>query len=162
WSFTNVLFGPATLDAPGSKSTTWHFNLSITPASVPPGTSTVAVWAQDSAGNVSEQKRIAVIDIAPPDLTISVPADNSTFPPDPDDPESNATIAVKGTAADSQTGVSKVEWALDGNAWSIANMDSPGWATWSARIKIPPLGPRTITVRATDNAAPRTNTVTKT
>jgi len=162
WFFTNLLFGTATLDAPGSKSTTWHFNLSITPASVPAGTSTVAVGAQDSTGNVSEQKRVAVIDITPPDLAITVPADNSTFSPDPDDPESNATITVKGTAADRQTSVSKVEWTLDGNTWSIANMDSPGWATWSARIKIPPLGPRTISVRATDNAAPRTNTVTKT
>jgi hypothetical protein len=90
-----------------------------------------------------------VVDATGPDLTIVTPFEGDEFPL-----VNNAvTVEFKGAAIDSQTGVSRVEWALDGQtAFQAAIPKAPNdWSTWSATIVIgPPVGEHTVTIRARD------------
>ena len=116
------------------------------------GAYTVEVRAWDNAGNVTAtppRVTVNVVDATGPDLTIVTPFEGDEFPL-----VNNAvTVEFKGTAIDSQTGVSKVEWALDGQtAFQAAIPKAPNdWSTWSATIAIgPPVGEHTVTIRAFD------------
>jgi hypothetical protein len=92
---------------------------------------------------------VKVVDVTAPALTIVTPFEGDEFPL-----VNNAvTVEFKGTATDSQTGVSVVEWALDGQTtFQAAIPKGPNdWSTWSAMITFgPPLGERTVTFRARD------------
>ena len=116
------------------------------------GAYTVEVRAWDNEGNVTAtppRVTVNVVDATGPDLTIVTPFEGDEFPL-----VNNAvTVEFKGTAIDSQTGVSKVEWALDGQtAFQAAIPKAPNdWSTWSATIAIgPPVGEHTVTIRAFD------------
>src|SRR5262249_46226400 len=66
------------------------------------------------------------------------------------------TIVARGTASDTQTGVAKVEWSLDGQTgFTLATPKAANdWSTWSAQVPVTAAGNRTITMRATDQATP--------
>ena len=116
------------------------------------GAYTVEVRAWDNAENVIDpplKVTVNVVDATGPALTIVTPFEGDEFP------LVNNTVPVefKGTAIDSQTGVSRVEWALDGHtSFQAAIPKAPNdWSTWSATIAIgPPLGEHTVTIRARD------------
>ena len=90
-----------------------------------------------------------MVDVTGPALTIVTPFEGDEFPL-----VNNAvTVEFKGTAIDSQTGVSRVEWALDGQTpFQAAIPKAPNdWSTWSATIAIgPPVGEHIVTIRASD------------
>ena len=115
------------------------------------GAYTVEVQAWDNAGNVTapHQVTVNVVDMTGPALTIVTPFEGDEFTL-----VNNAvTVEFKGTAIDSQTGVSRVEWALDGQTpFQAAIPKAPNdWSTWSATIAIgPPVGEHTVTIRASD------------
>jgi hypothetical protein len=116
------------------------------------GAYTVEVRAWDNAGNVIDPPHkvtVNVVDATGPALTIVTPFEGDEFPL-----VNNAvTVEFKGTAVDSQTGVSRVEWALDGQTtFQAAIPKAPNdWSTWSVMIAIgPPVGEHTVTIRARD------------
>jgi hypothetical protein len=113
------------------------------------GAYTVEVRAWDTAGKVTSRNvTVNVVDITGPTLTIITPFEGDEFPL----VGNTVEVEFKGIAIDSQTGVSKVEWALDGQtAFQLATPEEPDWSTWSAKIKIgPPLGEHIVTFRAYD------------
>ena len=115
------------------------------------GEHTVEVRAWDITGKVTSRNvTVNVVDITGPTLTIDTPFEGDEFPLD----NNTVEVVFRGTAIDSQTGVSRVEWKLDGQtafqpATDDAPDEAPDWSTWSAKIKIgPPLGERIVTFRA--------------
>lgn len=119
------------------------------------GSFTVAVRARDNVGNVSAVKNVTVVvgDTTAPSLAITEPeVDAKPYPLQ----DGKATIPVRGTASDTQTGVALVEWSLDGNAtFSPATPKAAGdWSIWTAQIPVTAAGSHTITIRALDNATP--------
>jgi hypothetical protein len=77
------------------------------------GAYTVEVRAWDNEGNVTApppKVTVNVVDMTGPALTIVTPFEGDEFPL----VNNVVTVEFKGTAIDSQTGVSRVEWALDG------------------------------------------------
>jgi hypothetical protein len=162
--YTATITGTATDDAAGVAAVEWRLGSSgsfqaatgttawsATVALPGLGAHTMTVRARDNLGNVSPAQNVTVnvVDITGPDLTIVTPFEGDEFPL-----VNNAvTVEFKGTAIDSQTGVSKVEWALDGQtAFQAAIPKAPNdWSTWSAMIAIgPPVGEHTVIIRAFD------------
>jgi hypothetical protein len=122
------------------------------------GAHTVTVQARDWAGNVSPAQNVSVnvIDVTGPALSITTPQEEGeTFTLTP----SGVTVEVRGTASDTQTGVAKVEWALDGQSQFTPAIPKAAsdWSTWSALIPITVAGNHTITIRARDNVTPTGN-----
>jgi hypothetical protein len=118
------------------------------------GSHTVSLRARDAVGNLSavSTTTVRVGDSTPPSLSITAPGNAETFSLT----NGSVTIEVRGTASDTQTGVARVEWALDGQsgftqAVPRANDD---WSTWSAQVSISVAGNHRIFVRATDKATP--------
>ena len=105
-------------------------------------------------GNVSPTKtvQVRVGDKTPASLSITEPRETDTFTL----VNGQVTIVARGTASDTQTGVAKVEWSLDGQTgFAQATPNAPNdWSTWTASVTITAAGNRTITVRATDKATP--------
>ena len=77
-----------------------------------------------------------------------------------DAPRSGATVPagrrrIGGSAWAQHTGIAKVEYRLDGGAWTeaslgrVPNVDT--WVQWAAEVDVPP-GPHTLAVRATDRS----------
>ena len=113
------------------------------------GEYTVEVRAWDTAGKVTSRNvTVNVVDITGPTLTIDTPFEGDEFP------LVNNTVEVvfRGTAIDSQTEVSRVEWKLDGQTtFQPATPEATDWSTWSATIVIgPPVGEYIVTFRAYD------------
>jgi hypothetical protein len=119
------------------------------------GLHTVSFRARDNMGNLSatQTTQVRVGDITAPSLSITDPKETiETFPL----VNGQVTIVARGTASDTQTGVAKVEWSLDGQTgFTLATPRAANdWSTWTAPVTITAAGNRTITVRATDKATP--------
>jgi len=118
------------------------------------GVHTVAFRARDNIGNVGPMQNVTVRvgDITAPALGITVPAEGETRPL----VDGKATFDLRGTASDTQSGVALVEWSVDGQTTFTPATPQPGndWSTWSAQVPVTVAGNHTITVRATDKAAP--------
>src|SRR5262249_9687883 len=128
----------------------YHWEASV-PLPSQLGKHTVEVWARDGVGNVTapHQVTVNVVDVTGPVLTIVTPFEGDEFPL----VGNTVQVEFKGTAIDSQTGVSRVEWAPDGQtAFQAAIPKAPNdWSTWSATIAIGPrLGEYIVTFRAYD------------
>jgi hypothetical protein len=119
------------------------------------GLHTVTFRARDNRGNLSATKttQVRVGDITAPSLSITDPKETvETFPL----VNGQVTIVARGDASDTQTGVAKVEWSLDGQTGftQATPKSADDWSTWTAQVPITVAGNRTITVRATDKATP--------
>jgi hypothetical protein len=119
------------------------------------GLHTVSFRARDNMGNQSatQTTQVRVGDITAPSLSITDPKETvETFPL----VNGQVTIVARGTASDTQTGVAKVEWSLDGQTgFTLATPKAANdWSTWSAQVLVTAAGNRAITVRATDKATP--------
>ncbi|MCW3845571.1 chitobiase/beta-hexosaminidase C-terminal domain-containing protein, partial [Micromonospora yasonensis] len=116
----------------------------VTPVAVnQPGQHTVSYRATDKAGNTSSAQQVS--------FTVVEPAPKDTTPP-------TVTAAVTGqkdangayvgsatvtlSATDTESGVAKVEYSLDGGAY----------ATYSAPLTVNQAGQHTVGYRATDKA----------
>lgn len=134
-----------------SGTTNWSASVPLPPTL---GSHTVSVRARDVLGNVSPTQSVTVkvIDITGPTLSITTPPAGETFPLS----GGVATVEVKGTASDSQTGVSVVEWDLDGqNQFKpVIPKAANDWSTWSVAIPITTASAHTIRIRAKDKATP--------
>ncbi|NOT56073.1 MAG: hypothetical protein HOP18_15855 [Deltaproteobacteria bacterium] len=105
--------------------------------------------ATDKVGNTATKTAtVTVVDRTPPNLNIASPANGATITL----VDGKATVA--GTASDSQTLVTLVEWALDSKNQFTAAVPGAAndWSTWSALIPIPTPGEHTVTVQAKDGA----------
>jgi hypothetical protein len=118
------------------------------------GSHTVAFRARDKLGNLSGTRNatVRVRDATAPALNINEPRAGETFT----GVNGQVTVAVRGTTFDTQTGVARVEWSLDGqNTFTQATARAAGdWSTWSAQVPITASGNHRITVRALDKASP--------
>jgi hypothetical protein len=87
-----------------------------------------------------------------PALSITAPRDGETFTL----VNGQVAVEVRGTASDTQSGVLRVEWMLDGQStFTQATPKAAGdWSTWSAQVAITVGGNRSVTVRATDGFTP--------
>ena len=137
-----------------SGTSNWSASVPLPPTL---GSHTVSVRARDVLGNVSPTQTVTVkaVDITGPTLSITTPPDGETFPLS----GGVVTVEVKGTASDSQTGVSIVEWDLDGqNQFKpVTPKAANDWSTWSVAIPITTASTHTISLRAKDKATPANN-----
>ena len=78
-------------------------------------------------------------DIAPPTVAVTSPASGSVF--------STLPIVISGTAADTGSGLRRVELSFNGGPWRIAS----GTTSWTLST-IPDSGPNAIQVRSIDHA----------
>lgn len=112
------------------------------------GDHAITVKAFDKVGNITTKTdTVKVVDRTPPNLTITSPAngDRVTL--------ADNKVTLFGTATDTQTGITTVEWALDqSNQFTRAIPNAPpnDWSTWSAPISIPAAGPHLVKVQAKD------------
>ncbi|MDX8126801.1 Ig-like domain-containing protein [Methylomonas sp. OY6] len=150
WRVGDGVFSPA------SGTTNWS-------ASVPLlglGVHNVELRGRDNVGNIGPIQNVAVRvgDMTAPTLNIDSPYEGETFVL----ANGSVSIALRGSAADTQTGVARVEWSLDGqSAYTAATPRADGdWSTWSAQVPVTTAGNRTITVRAMDKATAVGNVVT--
>ncbi|MFC0006335.1 OmpL47-type beta-barrel domain-containing protein [Micromonospora siamensis] len=107
------------------------------------GPHTVSYRATDKAGNTStaQQVTFTVVDPPAPDTTPPTAAATVAGQLDADGGYvGSATVTL--TAADSGSGVAKIEYALDGGAWT----------TYSAPVTVNAAGQHTLSYRATDKA----------
>lgn len=98
------------------------------------GDHTVTLRATDSAGNQKTLPlSITAADRTVPDLEIISPLNGTTVVW----AEGGITIEMNGTANDTESGVDRVQWSLDGENYTEAIPQSPGnWATWDASVFI--------------------------
>lgn len=124
------------------------------------GVHNVELRGRDHVGNVGPIQSVAVRvgDMTAPALYIDSPYQGETFV------LANGTvnIGLRGSATDTQSGVAKVEWSLDGQAGFSAATPraADDWTTWNAQIPVTAAGNRTLTVRATDKASATGNSIT--
>ncbi len=107
------------------------------------GAHTIMAKAFDSAGNYAATAVVVYAvgaDKTPPTVTLTSPADGATV---------SGAVPVAATATDAETGVSRVEFSVDG---AVTNTDSnaPYSWTWDASAVVP--GPHTVTATAYDAA----------
>jgi Tc toxin complex TcA C-terminal TcB-binding domain/Bacterial Ig domain len=117
------------------------------------GSHRVSVQAWDKAKNYSAVSSVTVrvVDITPPKVTFTTPRAGEIFTL----VNGQVMVEVRGTSEDTQTGVARVEWSLDGGAFTQAKPRAAGnWSTWSAQVPITVAGNHKIKVRAADKAAP--------
>ena len=84
-------------------------------------------------------------DTTGPALNITEPTDTA-IPGD----ETGKDVTIKGTAADTHSGMQRVEYSLDGGPFQPATSTGAAWSTWNATVHIPALNEHTVTVRAWD------------
>ncbi|MFF5077983.1 Ig-like domain-containing protein [Actinoplanes sp. NPDC000266] len=148
WQFGS---GPWTT---ASGTTSWTARVAL-PAL---GLHTVSFRARDNAANLSATRtaQVRVGDITAPSLTITTPQAAETFTL----ANGQVTVSASGTASDTQTGVGRVEWAVDGqNAFTQATPRAANdWSTWTAQVPIVIAGNHRLTVRALDKASPANTT----
>ena len=107
------------------------------------GSYSIMVRAIDNAGKVSTPTALGVtVDNTPPTSAISAPGNGQMI--------NGTSYSITGTAADSGSGVQRVEISTDGGTtWQTAT----GTTAWSYVWTLPPTsGPRAIKVRAVDLA----------
>jgi HYR domain/Bacterial Ig domain len=123
--------------------------ITCTPASgstFPLGTTTVNCSAKDAAGNEAKGSF---------KVTVTKPADEtkptiSITSPNTGDILTTDSVTVEVNAADSGSGIDKVEVQLNGGPWNTAT--STGTDTWSYKVTNLVEGSNTITAKATDKA----------
>ena len=137
-----------------SGTSNWSASVPLPPTL---GSHTVSMRARNIIGNVSPTQTVTVkvVDIAGPTLSITTPPAGEKFSLS----GGVVTVEVKGTASDSQTGVSIVEWDLDGqNQFKPVTPKAAGdWSTWSVAIPITTASAHTVSIRAKDKATPTNN-----
>jgi hypothetical protein len=125
------------------------------------GTHTVSLRARDNVRNVSPTQTVSVNvkDTTSPALSITTPPEGETFTL----AAGSVTVEVRGTASDTQTGVDRVEWALDNQIqFTLAIPKAANdWSTWSAQIPVATAGNHTISIRAKDKVTPTGNLTTQ-
>jgi Tc toxin complex TcA C-terminal TcB-binding domain/Bacterial Ig domain len=143
WRLGNGTWKAAT----GTKS--WSAKVSLPGL----GTHTVTFRARDSLGNLSGTRNatVRVGDVTPPSLDITAPQASDIFAL----VNGQITVEVRGTTSDTQTGVARVEWSLDGGGFTQATPKAAGdWSTWRAQVPVTIAGNHKVTVRALDKATP--------
>lgn len=170
--FIATITGTAADNAAGVAAVEWQFGAGTPTAAsgttqwtaeVPLpglGVHSVAFRARDNLGNLSAARSVSVRvgDITAPALAIGEPREGDTFTLE----NGAAMVTLRGTASDTQTGVARVDWSLDGQAGftPATPRAADDWSTWSAQVPIAAAGNRTISVRAIDKATPAGNAVT--
>lgn len=115
----------------------WSYTFDTTALS--DGTYILVFTATDIAGKTATATRTVRLDTAGPE-SLSVDTDLTGW-------QDTQSISVSGTAADSGSGLSAVEYQLDGGAWNLVG----GTASWTANIAFNK-GNNSLVVRATDRA----------
>jgi hypothetical protein len=114
------------------------------------GDHSITVKAFDKVGNINTQTVIVkVVDGTPPTLNITSPTNGNIVT------LADNKVTLLGTASDTQTGITSVEWALDKSTQftlAIPKAQPNDWSTWSAPIPITATGPHQVRVRAKDAA----------
>jgi len=135
--------GPFTATPTGSAATPW-ISWAFTASSVPNGplTITADVFASQSpaAPGRASLSRAVIVDVMPPTLTITPPADVVR-------PAPPFIATITGTASDSPAGVGAVEWQFNNGGWHAAT----GTTSWSADVPLPGVGLYTVSFHAGDN-----------
>lgn len=150
WQVGNSEFSAA------AGTTTWLASVALPGL----GVHNVELRGRDNVGNVGPVQTVAVRvgDMTAPTLYIDSPYEGETFV------LANGIVSIdlRGSASDTQTGVARVEWSLDGQTGFTAAMPraADDWSTWSAQIPVTAAGNRTISVRAIDKASTEGNAVT--
>lgn len=128
----------------GGSWTVWSKTKSLTVSG--PMTITAKVTATDDDGHTfTATASVSVqVDVTAPSLTIDSPLEGTTFTWT----QGGVPVTLAGTVSDALSGLSTVEWDLNGqNQYSPANF---GGGTWNAAVTLPSAGDHTITVRARD------------
>ncbi|MEU8265326.1 family 16 glycoside hydrolase [Micromonospora sp. NPDC048999] len=121
----------------GSAYTTYTTPVTVTQ----PGQHTVTYRATDRAGNTSEPATITFTVVTPPDPDTTPPTVTAVLSGQQDGEGSYVGAAtVTLTATDTESGVDKIEYSLDGQAY----------ATYSSPVTVNHPGQHTVTYRATD------------
>ncbi|MFI6327172.1 OmpL47-type beta-barrel domain-containing protein, partial [Micromonospora chersina] len=108
-----------------------------------PGQHTVSYRATDKAGNTSSPQQVAFTVVEPPPTDTTAPTVTAAVTGQRDAAGAyvgSATVTL--TAADTESGVDRVEYALDGGAYG----------TYSAPVTVNQPGQHTVSYRATDKA----------
>ena len=137
--------GGGTFSKANLAGTTWQKSISLPNL----GNHPITVKATDKVGNADMKTvNVTVADRTPPNLNIAFPSNGATIT------LVNGKASVAGTASDSQTGVTLVEWALDNKSQFTPAVPAAAndWSTWSALIPIPTPGEHKVTMRARDGA----------
>ncbi|WP_019501043.1 OmpL47-type beta-barrel domain-containing protein [Pseudanabaena sp. PCC 6802] len=152
WQLGNSAFVRA------SGTTTWASTVTVPGL----GSYTVSVRARDRAGNLSATQTITIVavDSTPPVLEIVSPLEGAEFTL----VNGTVTVEFQGTAIDTQTGVSIVEWDVDGlNQYKPAIPKAANdWSTWRVSIPMTTAGNRTVSFRAKDKTTQTGNPTVKT
>ena len=90
----------------------------------------------DAAGNVEATKKVAV------KIDATAPVSSAAFAPANDDGWHNGTVPVVITSTDAGSGVKKLEWSLDGGAWTA----------YTTPVEVTGDGTHELLYRATDAA----------
>jgi hypothetical protein len=124
------------------------------------GQQTITISATDTNGNVGQKSlQVTTVEKHPPTLFITEPEQGEVVLTTTETNGGAILQRLAGTAQDTQSGVQKVEWALDpapGAAYTLAKPKAPGdWSSWSTEpILIPGTVKtlHTIKVRCVDQA----------
>ncbi|GLZ00113.1 copper-binding protein [Actinoplanes sp. NBRC 103695] len=107
------------------------------------GAHTVRYRATDKAGNVAPEKSVAFTVVAPPQPDTTAPTTNASAAGEQDgDGNFVGAATVTVTANDSESGVARIQYALDNG----------GWTTYTTPVVVRTPGAHTLKYRATDNA----------
>ncbi|WP_442792028.1 OmpL47-type beta-barrel domain-containing protein [Micromonospora sp. NBC_01796] len=118
-----------------------------------PGQHTVAYRATDVAGNISTPKSVAFTVVTPPNPDTTAPTVTAAITG-----QQNGSWAYVGsatvtlTAADTESGVHRLEYALDGR----------GYTVYSGPLTVNTVGAHTVSYRATDRAGNTSGTASTT
>jgi hypothetical protein len=107
------------------------------------GAHTVKYRATDKAGNAAAEKSVAFTVVAPPQPDTTAPTTNANAAGEKDgDGNFVGAATVTVTATDSESGVARIQYALDNG----------GWTTYNTPVVVRSTGAHTLKYRATDNA----------
>ena len=127
--------GVASTEYQLDDATTWTAYTAPVPVTGD-GTHEVRFRSTDTAGNVEATKKVTV------KIDATAPVTTATFAPANDDGWHNGTVPVVLTATDAGSGVKKLEWSLDGGAWT----------PYTAPVDVTGDGQHELLYRATDTA----------
>ncbi|MEV6637409.1 copper-binding protein [Actinoplanes sp. NPDC051470] len=107
------------------------------------GAHTLRYRATDQAGNAAPEKSVTFTVVAPPQPDTTAPATTASAAGEQDgDGNFVGAATVTVTATDSESGVARIQYALDAG----------GWTTYTAPVVVRTAGAHTLKYRATDNA----------
>lgn len=152
---TTGIFQLAT-PGPGNDWSSWSFTTTPTVAGAIRITAkATANWTIGGIQRSNTGTDFVDVQMAPdttgPTLNITDPSDTA-IPGD----ETGKDVTVRGTAADTHSGMQRVEFSLDNGAFQQATLTGANWSTWSATVHIPALNEHTVTIRAWDNSGNQT------